>query len=101
MADSSSDKGLSASLIDDFIAFLNECWTAYHTTAEARRRLLAAGFVELDETQQKHDVKVGGYIPIVFSLFSRGFSVFFLLILFNFFSLFLSRFLLLENAITV
>lgn len=59
MADSFCDKGLSAALIDDFIAFLNESWTAYHTTAEARRRLLAAGFVELDETQQKHNVKVG------------------------------------------
>ncbi|CAM9587827.1 unnamed protein product, partial [Hapterophycus canaliculatus] len=42
------------------INFLNEAWTAYHTTAEARRRLLEAGFEELDESQPTHDVKPGG-----------------------------------------
>lgn len=47
-----------AALLEDFLAFLNESWTAYHATAEARRRLLAAGFVELDESKPTHDVKV-------------------------------------------
>ena len=45
-------------MLKDFISFLNESWTAYHATAEARRRLLKAGFVELDEAQPTHDVKV-------------------------------------------
>ncbi|CBN79633.1 conserved unknown protein [Ectocarpus siliculosus] len=47
----------TASLLEDFVDFLNEAWTAYHATAEARRRLLAAGFEELDESQATHDVK--------------------------------------------
>ncbi|CAM9596379.1 unnamed protein product [Ascophyllum nodosum] len=47
-------------LLEDFVAFLNEAWTAYHATAEARRRLLAAGFEELDESQPKHHVEPGG-----------------------------------------
>ncbi|CAN0537247.1 unnamed protein product, partial [Ectocarpus sp. 12 AP-2014] len=50
----------TASLLEDFVGFLNEAWTAYHATAEARRRLLAAGFEELDESQATHDVKPGG-----------------------------------------
>ncbi|CAM9803538.1 unnamed protein product, partial [Ectocarpus sp. 8 AP-2014] len=50
----------TASLLEDFVGFLNEAWTAYHATAEARRRLLAAGFEELDESQATHDVKAGG-----------------------------------------
>lgn len=78
----------SAALLDDFVAFLNECWTAYHATAEARRRLLAAGFVELDETQPKHDIKVESVhlwpfrqkMPIWFSLY---FQVVFSLIYFS------------------
>lgn len=52
------DASTSGPLVDDFIAFLNESWTAYHATAEARRRLLAAGFEELDEAQPTHAVKV-------------------------------------------
>lgn len=48
----------SAPLLEDFIGFLNEAWTCYHATAEARRRLLEAGFEELDESKPKHDVKV-------------------------------------------
>lgn len=47
-------------LLEDFIGFLNESWTAYHATAEARRRLLEAGFAELDESQPIHEVKVRG-----------------------------------------
>lgn len=49
-----------ATLLADFLAFLNEAWTAYHATAEARRRLLAAGFTELDESIPTYDVKPGG-----------------------------------------
>lgn len=48
----------TAPLLEDFVAFLNEAWTCYHATAEARRRLLEAGFKELDESKPKHDVKV-------------------------------------------
>ncbi|CAN0050806.1 unnamed protein product, partial [Ectocarpus fasciculatus] len=51
------DAAATASLLEDFLSFLNEAWTAYHATAEARRRLLAAGFEELDESQPTHDVK--------------------------------------------
>lgn len=54
------DTSTSGPLVEDFIAFLNESWTAYHATAEARRRLLEAGFEELDESQPTHAVKVGG-----------------------------------------
>lgn len=50
-------------LVDDFLDFLNESWTAFHATAEARRRLLAAGFVELDEAQPTHHVVVSSSGP--------------------------------------
>jgi aspartyl aminopeptidase len=36
-------------LVADFVAWLNESWTAYHAVEEAKRRLLAAGFQELSE----------------------------------------------------
>lgn len=52
----SSEK--DATLLQDFLGFLNEAWTAYHATGEARRRLLEAGFEELDESKPTHDVKV-------------------------------------------
>lgn len=52
------DTSAAGPLLEDFVAFLNESWTAYHATAEARRRLLEAGFEELDETQPTHAVKV-------------------------------------------
>lgn len=45
-------------LLQDFLSFLNEAWTPFHATAEARRRLLEAGFRELDEAQAEHNVKV-------------------------------------------
>lgn len=49
---------VDSAMLKDFLGFLNEAWTAYHATAEARRRLLEAGFVELDEAEPAHDVKV-------------------------------------------
>jgi aspartyl aminopeptidase len=42
------DESQSAT-VDDLIAFLNACPTPFHAVAEARRRLLAAGFSRLDE----------------------------------------------------
>lgn len=54
MASSGKD---SAALLQDFLGFLNASWTAYHATAEARRRLLEAGFEQLDESQTTHLVK--------------------------------------------
>lgn len=56
---SSAKRGDGAALVEDFVGFLNEAWTAYHATAEARRRLLAAGFTELNESETTFDVQVG------------------------------------------
>lgn len=48
----------STDLVEDLLAFLNEAWTPFHATAEARRRLLVASFKELDESQAVFDLKV-------------------------------------------
>ncbi|CAN0141990.1 unnamed protein product, partial [Discosporangium mesarthrocarpum] len=47
-------------LVGDFLDFLNEAWTPFHATAEARRRLLQAGFEELDESKPLSGIKAGG-----------------------------------------
>lgn len=48
-----------ASIVDGLIDFLNESWTQFHATAEARRLLLEAGFKQLKE-QDEWDVQPGG-----------------------------------------
>lgn len=63
------DASAAGPLLEDFIRFLNESWTAYHATAEARRRLLEAGFEELDESQPTHAVKVCIHRRLFFSFF--------------------------------
>ncbi len=35
--------------INEFLEFINESWTAFHAVAEAKRRLISAGFEELNE----------------------------------------------------
>ncbi|KAH9317003.1 hypothetical protein KI387_018772, partial [Taxus chinensis] len=49
----------SASVVGGLIDFLNESWTQFHATAEARRLLLEAGFQQLKE-QDEWNVKPGG-----------------------------------------
>ncbi|XP_057850882.1 probable aspartyl aminopeptidase isoform X3 [Cryptomeria japonica] len=55
----SVDVDSSASIVDGLIDFLNESWTQFHATAEARRLLLEAGFKQLKE-QDEWDVQPGG-----------------------------------------
>ncbi|KAL4182573.1 hypothetical protein AMTRI_Chr11g150770 [Amborella trichopoda] len=47
------------SIIGEMLDFLNESWTQFHATAEAKRQLLAAGFHMLNENDE-WDIKPGG-----------------------------------------
>ncbi|CAM9921500.1 unnamed protein product, partial [Choristocarpus tenellus] len=47
-------------LVGDFVNFLNEVWTPFHAVAEAKRRLLEAGFEELDEAKPLRGIRPGG-----------------------------------------
>jgi aspartyl aminopeptidase len=38
-------------VVEDFISFLNESCSAFHAIEAARKRLNAAGFIQLDETE--------------------------------------------------
>ncbi|CAN0900598.1 Probable aspartyl aminopeptidase [Linum grandiflorum] len=46
-------------IVSDFLDYLNESWTQFHATAEAKRQLLAAGFHLLNENDD-WDLKPGG-----------------------------------------
>ncbi|XP_027111335.1 probable aspartyl aminopeptidase isoform X1 [Coffea arabica] len=54
---SSSESG--GSIVGDLLDYLNESWTQFHATAEAKRQLLAAGFHLLNENDE-WDLKPGG-----------------------------------------
>ncbi|KAK9156716.1 hypothetical protein Scep_003290 [Stephania cephalantha] len=47
------------SIVGDLLDYLNESWTQFHATAEAKRQLLAAGFHLLKENDD-WDLKPGG-----------------------------------------
>ncbi|CAI9091338.1 OLC1v1026347C2 [Oldenlandia corymbosa var. corymbosa] len=47
------------SIVGDLLDYLNESWTQFHATAEAKRQLLAAGFHLLNENDE-WDLKPGG-----------------------------------------
>uniref|UniRef100_A0A7C8ZNI9 aspartyl aminopeptidase n=1 Tax=Opuntia streptacantha TaxID=393608 RepID=A0A7C8ZNI9_OPUST len=49
----------NGSIVGDFLDYLNESWTQFHATAEAKRQLLAAGFHPLNENEE-WDLKPGG-----------------------------------------
>ncbi|EXB36961.1 Aspartyl aminopeptidase [Morus notabilis] len=55
----SSGNGASASIVGDLLDYLNESWTQFHATAEAKRHLVAAGFHLLNENDE-WDLKPGG-----------------------------------------
>ncbi|MQL96281.1 hypothetical protein Taro_028956 [Colocasia esculenta] len=66
LCSSSSDRaqqeakaGSSQSIVGDLLDYLNESWTQFHATAEAKRQLLASGFHLLNENEE-WDVKPGG-----------------------------------------
>ncbi|GAV60245.1 Peptidase_M18 domain-containing protein [Cephalotus follicularis] len=48
-----------ASIVGDFLDYLNESWTQFHATAEAKRQLIASGFHMLNENDE-WDLKPGG-----------------------------------------
>ncbi|XP_052186361.1 probable aspartyl aminopeptidase [Diospyros lotus] len=56
---SNSTSGSSPSIVGDLLDYLNESWTQFHATAEAKRQLIAAGFHLLNENDE-WDVKPGG-----------------------------------------
>ncbi|KAI4347903.1 hypothetical protein L6164_008678 [Bauhinia variegata] len=59
--ESSSSTGESGpSIVSDLLGYLNESWTQFHATAEAKRKLIAAGFHLLDENEE-WDLKPGGH----------------------------------------
>ncbi|KAJ8551511.1 hypothetical protein K7X08_021526 [Anisodus acutangulus] len=49
----------SPSIVGDLLDYLNESWTQFHATAEAKRQLIAAGFHLLKENEQ-WDLQPGG-----------------------------------------
>ncbi|XP_048325454.2 probable aspartyl aminopeptidase isoform X1 [Ziziphus jujuba] len=55
----SSGGGTSASIVGDLLDYLNESWTQFHATAEAKRQLIAAGFHLLNENDE-WELKPGG-----------------------------------------
>ncbi|KAL2227679.1 probable aspartyl aminopeptidase isoform X1 [Sesamum indicum] len=56
---SSSNTESSQSIVGDLLDYLNESWTQFHATAEAKRQLLAAGFHLLNENEE-WELKPGG-----------------------------------------
>ncbi|KAL0299049.1 UNVERIFIED_CONTAM: putative aspartyl aminopeptidase [Sesamum radiatum] len=56
---SSSYTESSQSIVGDLLDYLNESWTQFHATAEAKRQLLAAGFHLLNENEE-WELKPGG-----------------------------------------
>ncbi|XP_024973137.1 probable aspartyl aminopeptidase isoform X1 [Cynara cardunculus var. scolymus] len=57
--ESSSASGSSGSIVGDLLDYLNESWTQFHATAEAKRQLVDAGFHLLSENDE-WDLKPGG-----------------------------------------
>ncbi|CAK9166633.1 unnamed protein product [Ilex paraguariensis] len=55
----SSNSGSCSSIVADLLDYLNESWTQFHATAEAKRQLIAAGFHLLNESDE-WDLKPGG-----------------------------------------
>ncbi|KAL8171707.1 hypothetical protein V2J09_023511 [Rumex salicifolius] len=55
----SSEATPGGSIVGDLLDYLNESWTQFHATAEAKRQLLAAGFHLLNENDE-WDLKPGG-----------------------------------------
>ncbi|ONK77587.1 uncharacterized protein A4U43_C02F8180 [Asparagus officinalis] len=55
----SSSSPSSSSIVGDLLDYLNESWTQFHATAEAKRQLIAAGFQLLNETDD-WDLQPGG-----------------------------------------
>ncbi|GAU23527.1 hypothetical protein TSUD_40060 [Trifolium subterraneum] len=55
----SHHKSESISIVNDLLDYLNESWTHFHATAEAKRQLLAAGFHLLNENEE-WNLKPGG-----------------------------------------
>ncbi|KAL4576745.1 hypothetical protein LXL04_012844 [Taraxacum kok-saghyz] len=49
----------SSSIVGDLLDYLNESWTQFHATAEAKRQLIDAGFHLLSENDE-WDLKPGG-----------------------------------------
>ncbi|CAL0299750.1 unnamed protein product [Lupinus luteus] len=49
----------SNSIVGDLLDYLNESWTHFHATAEAKRQLISAGFHLLNENEE-WDLKPGG-----------------------------------------
>ncbi|XAR64946.1 Aspartyl aminopeptidase [Bertholletia excelsa] len=58
-AEGSSASGSSPSIVGDFLDYLNESWTQFHATAEAKQKLIAAGFHLLNENDE-WELKPGG-----------------------------------------
>ncbi|XP_004308557.1 PREDICTED: aspartyl aminopeptidase-like [Fragaria vesca subsp. vesca] len=49
----------NGSIVGDLLDYLNESWTHFHATAEAKRQLIDAGFHLLNENDE-WDLKPGG-----------------------------------------
>ncbi|XVF24977.1 hypothetical protein REPUB_Repub13aG0173700 [Reevesia pubescens] len=49
----------SSSIVGDLLDYLNESWTQFHATAEAKRQLIASGFHLLNENDE-WELKPGG-----------------------------------------
>ncbi|KAK6156285.1 hypothetical protein DH2020_010533 [Rehmannia glutinosa] len=56
---SSSSTESNQSIVGDLLDYLNESWTQFHATAEAKRQLVAAGFHLLSENEE-WELKPGG-----------------------------------------
>ncbi|KDP35783.1 hypothetical protein JCGZ_10419 [Jatropha curcas] len=56
---SQTQESCDGSIVGDLLDYLNESWTQFHATAEAKRQLTAAGFHLLNENDE-WDLKPGG-----------------------------------------
>ncbi|KAL1067254.1 hypothetical protein V6Z11_D12G117100 [Gossypium hirsutum] len=56
---SSPSASTNPSIVGDLLNYLNESWTQFHATAEAKRQLIAAGFHLLNENDE-WDLRPGG-----------------------------------------
>ncbi|GAB4855160.1 hypothetical protein Ancab_023786 [Ancistrocladus abbreviatus] len=58
-SDQIHENSSGGSIVGDLLDYLNESWTHFHATAEAKRQLLDAGFHLLNETEE-WNLKPGG-----------------------------------------
>ncbi|XP_022968227.1 uncharacterized protein LOC111467528 [Cucurbita maxima] len=58
---SSLEAGSSSSSVGDLLDYLNESWTQFYATAEAKRQLVAAGFHLLNEAEEWYLKPCGCY----------------------------------------